>query len=85
MRALGIDFGERRIGLALSDPTGTIASPLSTLKRRAGKRPPVAALERLVEEHGVEALVLGLPLDPDGSGSGREAGGANGPPPAPGG
>ena len=62
MRALGIDFGERRIGLALSDPTGTLASPLPTLKRRAGKRPPLAAIEVLVRENDVEALVLGLPL-----------------------
>jgi putative Holliday junction resolvase len=62
MRALGIDFGERRIGLALSDPTGTIASPLPTLKRRAGKRPPLAAIEAMVRENDVEALVLGLPL-----------------------
>jgi putative Holliday junction resolvase len=62
MRVLGIDFGERRIGLALSDPTGTLASPLPTLKRRAGKRPPLAALMAVVENHGVEALVFGLPL-----------------------
>jgi putative Holliday junction resolvase len=62
MRVLGIDFGERRIGLALSDPTGTLASPLPTLKRRAGKRPPLAALMSVVESHGVEALVFGLPL-----------------------
>ena len=62
MRALGIDFGERRIGLALSDPTGTLASPLPTLKRRAGKRLPLAAIEALVRENEVEALVLGLPL-----------------------
>lgn len=69
MRVLGIDFGERRIGLALSDPTGTLASPLPTLKRRAGKRPPLAALERLVEEHDVEAIVLGLPLNLEGGDS----------------
>lgn len=62
MRILGIDFGERRIGLALSDPTGTLASPLPTLKRRAGKRPPLTTLIDLVESHGVEAMVLGLPL-----------------------
>jgi len=62
MRILGIDFGERRIGLALSDPTGTLASPLPTVKRRAGKRPPLAILVEIVESHGVEALVLGLPL-----------------------
>ena len=62
MRVLGIDFGERRIGLALSDPTGTLASPLPTLKRRAGKRPPLATLMGIVESNQVEALVFGLPL-----------------------
>ena len=62
MRALGIDFGERRIGLALSDPTGTLASPLPTVKRRAGKRPPLTTLVEIVQSHGVEALVMGLPI-----------------------
>jgi len=66
MRILGIDFGERRVGVAVSDPTGTLASPLPTLKRRAGKRPPFAALEALAAEHGVGALVVGLPLTPGG-------------------
>ena len=65
-RILGIDYGERRVGLALSDPTATIASPLPTLKRRAGKRPPVAPVSRLVEEHEVEEIVVGLPLTLDG-------------------
>ena len=45
-RLLGIDYGERRIGLAISDPTGTIASPAGVVTRRAGKRPPVAELVR---------------------------------------
>jgi len=67
MRVLGIDFGERRVGVAVSDPTGTLASPLPTLKRRAGKRPPLAALEKLVAEYEVGALVLGLPLDLSGA------------------
>lgn len=62
MRALGIDFGERRIGLALSDPTRTIASPLPTVKRRAGKRPPIAALMKIIETNDVTVLVMGLPL-----------------------
>jgi putative Holliday junction resolvase len=66
MRVLGIDFGERRVGVAVSDPTGTLASPLPTLKRRAGKRPPLAALEALAAEYEVVALVMGLPLDPSG-------------------
>jgi len=62
MRILGVDFGERRIGLALSDPTGTIASPLPTLTRRAGKRPPIKALAEIAAEKQVEAIVMGLPL-----------------------
>jgi len=62
MRVLGIDFGLKRVGLALSDPSGTIASPLPTLKRRAGKRPPLKAIAELVEEHQVGAVVMGLPL-----------------------
>ena len=61
-RILGVDYGERRVGLALSDPLAMIASPLPTLARRKGKRPPVAALARLVEVHEVVEIVLGLPL-----------------------
>ena len=66
MRVLGIDFGERRVGVAVSDPTRTLASPLPTLKRRAGKRPPLAALAALALEYEVGALVMGLPLTPGG-------------------
>lgn len=65
-RVLGVDYGERRIGLAISDPTGTIASPLPTLVRRRGKRPPVEALARIAEENDARALVVGLPLTPEG-------------------
>lgn len=65
-RILGIDYGERRVGLALSDPTATIAQPLPTLQRRRGKRPPVAAVARLADEHDVSEIVVGLPLTPAG-------------------
>ncbi|MBI4408485.1 MAG: Holliday junction resolvase RuvX [Gemmatimonadetes bacterium] len=65
-RILGIDYGERRIGLAVSDPGGVIAQPLPTLQRRRGKRPPVAAVAELVRAHDVGAIVLGLPLTPAG-------------------
>lgn len=65
-RILGIDFGERRIGLAVSDPTGTIATPLPTLTRRRGKRPPVAPLSELARECEASALVVGLPLTLEG-------------------
>ncbi len=67
MRALGVDYGLRRIGLALSDPTGTIASPLETLVRRAGKRPPITKLETIARERDVEHLVVGLPLSRHGN------------------
>lgn len=66
-RILGIDYGERRIGLALSDPTATIAQPLPTLQRRRGKRPPLADIVRLAAEHDVAAIVVGLPLTAGGN------------------
>ncbi|MEJ2540703.1 MAG: Holliday junction resolvase RuvX [Gemmatimonadota bacterium] len=62
MRVLGVDYGLKRVGLALSDPTGTLASPLTTLRRRAGRRPPLKAMSEVVESHGVERIVFGLPL-----------------------
>lgn len=68
-RILAVDYGERRVGLALSDPSGMIASPLPTLKRRKGKRPPVAPIARLAEEHDVQSIVVGLPLTLDGDDS----------------
>jgi putative holliday junction resolvase len=65
-RLLGLDLGEKTIGLALSDTLRTIASPFKTLKR--GKFAADAlALGALVSEHGVGGLVLGLPLNMDGS------------------
>ncbi|MDQ3523067.1 MAG: Holliday junction resolvase RuvX [Gemmatimonadota bacterium] len=65
-RVLAFDFGERRIGVAVSDPTRTIASPLPTLVRRAGKRPPWAEITRIVQEQEAAELVVGLPLDLQG-------------------
>lgn len=61
-RYLGVDYGERRIGIALSDPTATIAQPLPTLPRRRGKRPPITNLLDIVAEHDVAGIVVGLPL-----------------------
>ena len=65
-RLLAIDYGERRVGLAVSDPTGTIASPAGHILRRAGKRPPVAEIVRRGQELEVAGFVLGLPLDENG-------------------
>jgi len=66
MRVLGIDLGERRVGIAVSDPTGVIAQPLPTLRRRAGKRMPLRTLQDLAEQYGVQGIVMGLPLAPSG-------------------
>jgi putative Holliday junction resolvase len=65
-RLLGLDIGEKTIGLALSDTTRSIATPLETLRR--GKFAADAErLRALVAQHGVGALVLGLPVNMDGS------------------
>ncbi|GMQ85687.1 MAG: Holliday junction resolvase RuvX [Acidimicrobiia bacterium] len=60
MRILGLDHGERRIGVAVSDATGTIATPHSVIDRRAGD--VRVALRTLVTELAVERVVVGLPL-----------------------
>ena len=65
-RLLAIDWGERRIGLALSDPSGTIASPAGFIVRRPGKRPPLAELVRRAAELEARGFVVGLPLDGEG-------------------
>ena len=71
MRTLGIDVGERRIGLALSDPSGTLATPLRTLQtsgRLAARVAQVSGeIDRLAaEEPGLGGIVVGLPLDLEG-------------------
>lgn len=66
MRTLGIDFGERRIGLALSDPEGRLAVPLATLARDSD-RDALRKIREIVRREGVEALVLGDPVHLDGS------------------
>jgi len=65
-RILAVDFGKARIGLALSDPLGIIAQPLEVLKARDIKD-ALAHIAAIVEERGVEQIVLGLPLNMDGS------------------
>jgi putative Holliday junction resolvase len=72
-RILAIDYGERRIGLAVSDPSGMIASPAGHIVRRIGKRPPIAELARRAAELEATALVVGLPLDQNGDETPRSA------------
>jgi putative Holliday junction resolvase len=66
-RLLAVDWGERRIGLALSDETQVLAQPLTTLTRRAGKRFPMAQLLQLITTHNVVGVIVGLPLDESGA------------------
>ena len=63
---LAVDWGERRIGLSLSDETQRLAQPLTTLTRRAGKRFPMRQLCTLLEQHAVAGVIVGLPLDEQG-------------------
>ena len=65
-RLMGLDLGSKTIGIALSDAGFTVASPLETIKRKKFTA-DAAALKRLIDEHGVGGLVLGLPINMDGS------------------
>jgi putative Holliday junction resolvase len=64
--ALGVDLGSRRIGIAVSDPGGVLASPLRVLERGADHAADHAALAAVVAETGAKVLVVGLPLSLDG-------------------
>jgi putative Holliday junction resolvase len=61
MRVLALDYGSARCGCALSDPSGTIATPIDALPRPASRR-GLEQLERLVREREVQRVVVGLPL-----------------------
>ncbi|MBK6486424.1 MAG: Holliday junction resolvase RuvX [Gemmatimonadetes bacterium] len=63
---MAVDYGERRVGLAVSDPLRVIASPAGHILRRAGKRPPIAEIMRRAEALEAGEFVLGLPLDGEG-------------------
>ena len=65
-RILGIDLGERRVGIALSDGDGSPARPLATLRRARDIAGDTAALRELVDAHAIDELVVGLPLDVSG-------------------
>jgi putative Holliday junction resolvase len=65
-RLLAVDWGDKRIGLAVSDELGMLASPAGVIARRVGKRPPIAELMRQAESLGVSGYIFGLPLDPGG-------------------
>jgi putative Holliday junction resolvase len=65
-RCLGLDVGERRIGVALSDPLGWTAAPLPPIERASWKK-DLARIRALLEEHEVARVVVGLPVRLDGT------------------
>jgi putative holliday junction resolvase len=72
VRVLALDFGERRIGVALSDELGLAAHPLATIPR-VSKSKDIRKIKQIVREHGAESLVVGLPVSMNGT-LGRQAG-----------
>ncbi|MBM4186919.1 MAG: Holliday junction resolvase RuvX [Gemmatimonadetes bacterium] len=66
-RLLAVDWGEIRLGIAISDETQLIATPLDTLTRRRGKRFPMPAFLGHVTRHKPTGILVGLPLAPDGT------------------
>ncbi len=72
MRLLGLDMGTKRIGVAVSDELGWTTQALTVLKSK-GEEQDLAAIERLAREHEVAGVVVGLPLNMDGT-DGRLAG-----------
>jgi putative Holliday junction resolvase len=65
-RCLGVDLGEKRIGISLSDGLGWTAGPLAALAR-VGWKKDLAALRALILQHEVRRVVVGLPINMDGS------------------
>jgi putative Holliday junction resolvase len=66
-RLLAVDWGELRIGLALSDESQILATPIETLHRREGKRFPMPRFLQLIALHNPIGLVVGLPLSLEGT------------------
>jgi len=65
-RSLGLDIGDKRIGIALSDPDGILASPLTIINRRE-ERLDIEAITNIVAQHQVKQIIVGLPRSMDGS------------------
>ena len=87
MRALGIDLGSKRIGVALSDSAGTVASPFEVVQRSGDRQRDHRRLAELAAEAEAEIVVVGVPYSLDGSvgpaakrGAGRGACAATRPP-----
>lgn len=67
MRIMGIDFGDSRIGIAVSDPLGWTAQGLDTIKWRGSMEQPVEQIKQLTVQYNVEKIVVGLPKNMNGT------------------
>lgn len=66
MRVLGIDHGDARIGLAVSDPSGIVATPLAVHERRKRRKQDLTILAQIAQDKECVAFVIGIPLDENG-------------------
>ena len=66
MRCLGLDIGDKRIGVALSDPHGILASPFTIINRK-DETADIEAIISIISQHQVERVIVGLPRSMDGS------------------
>lgn len=66
MRAIGLDFGEKTIGVSVSDPLGMIAQGVKTIRRKSWQA-DLEELRKIIEEYEAERLVVGLPRNMDGT------------------
>ena len=66
MRFMGIDYGDRRVGIAVSDPLGITAQGVATVQNR-NKEKLMPELEKLIKEYNPEKIILGLPKNMDGT------------------
>ena len=67
MRILGIDYGDSRIGIAVSDPFGWTAQGVETLNSKFGIEKPLERIAQLVKEYGAEKIVVGFPRNMNGT------------------
>ena len=67
MRIIGLDVGDKTIGVAMSDELGITAIPLTVISRTGSLKREIGEIRRLVEEHGVGCIVVGMPFMLDGS------------------
>lgn len=71
MRVLGIDYGDSRVGIAISDPLGITAQGLETIERNGSDKVVLKRLEEIINEYQVTVIAIGLPINMNGTKSER--------------